>query len=154
MNYVIKIETTIKNVKSKNSNFSKSWFELNQVREWPETESSQRMTRNCFWSLSKLAKLSGVLSSWTAMLEKKNRYHQTDQNCRLRYWKKQTQTASFETRLFWIQKTKNKKKTKDHCKETCQEKKKSQSMRRDKETLISLFFDTIQYLFSYILYEQ
>ena len=46
MNYVIKIETTIKNVKSKDSNFSKSWSELNQIRKWSKTESSQRMIKN------------------------------------------------------------------------------------------------------------
>ena len=75
------------------------------------TESSQRMIKNCFWSLSKSTKLPEVLSNWTAMSKEKNRYHQTNQNCRLRCRKKQTQTISFETRLFRIQKKKKKKKT-------------------------------------------
>ena len=106
---VITKKKSIKNVKSKDSKFSKSWIELNQIREWSEIESNQRLIRNWFRSLSKSASLSEVLSNWTTMLEKENRYHQTNQNCRLRCWKKQTQTVSFETKLFWIQNTKNKK---------------------------------------------
>ena len=50
--------------------------------------------------------------------------------------------------------TKKKKEKKDDCKKTWQEKEKSRLMRRNRKTFVSQFFDTIQYLLSYILYER
>ena len=66
---------------------------------------------------------------------------------------KRTNTDNF-TRDKTFPNTKKEKEKKDDCKKTWQKKKKSRLMKRNKKTFVSQFFDIIQYLLSYILYER